>query len=183
LRTRVEDQYFIVDFKSYLMAIEIEEGSEAKEQFWSVNAEVPNGVSVVPSGFDEFDSRRFIVYPDGTDTVRKLLEQNGVDYVSLDAGEDTSTLVLRSEEIIIPTIYIAYTVVRDNWDQIKYVLQKLSGFYSKRYDQDVEFTIEQETESGETIRFTYKGPADEIETLSDEIASMIDVEVEDERDS
>lgn len=165
------------------MSIEIEEGSGAKEQFRSVNTEVPDGVSVVPSGIDEFDSRRFIVYPDGTDTVRKLLEQNGVDYVSLDIGEDTSKLVLRSEEIIIPTIYVAYIVVRDNWDQIKWALDKLSGFYSKRYDQDVEFTVEQETESGETIRFTYKGPADEIETLSDEIASVIGVEVEDERDS
>lgn len=165
------------------MSIEIEEGSGAKDQFRSVNAEVPDGISVVPTGLDEYDSRRFIVFPDGTDTVRKLLVQNGVEYISLDTEEDTSTLVLRSEEIIIPTIYIAYTVVRDNWDQIKFVFQKLSGFYSKRYDQDVEFTVEQETESGEVIRFTYKGPADEIETLSDEIASVMEVEVEDERDS
>jgi len=165
------------------MNIEIEEESSAKEQFQSVNAEVPDGISVVPSGIDEHDSRRFIVFPDGTDTVRKLLEQNGVDYVSIETEEDTSTLVLRSEEIIIPTIYIAYTVVRDNWDQIKFVLQKLSGFYSRRYDQDVEFTVEQETENGETVRLTYKGPADELEKLSDEIASVVGVEVEDERNS
>lgn len=165
------------------MSIEIEEGSGVKEQFRSVNVEAPNGISVVPSGIDEYDSRRFIVYPDGTDTVRKLLEQKGVDYVSLETREDTSTLVLHSEEIIIPTIYIAYTVVRDNWDQIKWALEKLSGFYSKRYDQDVEFTIEQETKSGETIRFTYKGSADEIETLSDEIASVLEIEVEDEQDT
>jgi len=165
------------------MSIEITEGSEAKDQFRSVNAEVPEGISVVPSGIDEYDSRRFIVYPDGTDTVRKLLEQNGVDYVSLDNEEDTSTLVLRSEEIIIPTIYVAYTLVRDNWDQIKFVLQKLSEFYSKRYDQDIEFTVEQETENGKTVRLTYKGPAEEIETLSDEIGSVVGVEVEDERES
>jgi len=165
------------------MSIEIEEGSGAKEQFRSIDAEVPDGVSVVPSGIEEQDSRRFIVYPDGTDTVRKLLEQNGVDYVSLDTEEDTSTLVLRSEEIIIPTLFFAYTVVRDNWDQIKFVLQKLSEFYSKRYDQDVEFTVEQETESGETVRLTYKGPAEELEKVTDEIASVVGVEVEDERDS
>lgn len=165
------------------MAIEIEENSESKEQFRSVNAEVPDGVSVVPSGIEEQDSRQFVVYPDGTDTVRKLLEQNGVDYVSLDTEDDTSTLVLRSEEIIIPTIYIAYTFVRDNWDQIKWALEKLSGYYSKRYDQDVEFTVEQETESGETVRLTYKGPAEEIETLSDQIASIVGIEVEDERDN
>jgi len=165
------------------MSIEIEEGSGVKDQFRSVNAQVPDGISVVPSGIDEYDSRRFIIYPDGTDTVRKLLEQNDVDYVSLDTEEDTSTLVLHSEEIIIPTIYIAYTVVRDNWDQIKWALEKLSGYYSKRYDQDVEFTVEQETESGETVRLTYKGPADELETLSEQIASIVGVEVEDERDS
>jgi len=165
------------------MSIEIEEGSGVKDQFRSVNAGVPDGISVLPSGIDEYDSRRFIIYPDGTDTVRKLLEQNNVDYVSLDTEEDTSTLVLHSEEIIIPTIYIAYTVVRDNWDQIKWALEKLSGYYSKRYDQDVEFTVEQETESGETVRLTYKGPADELETLSDQIASVLGVEVEDERDS
>jgi len=165
------------------MTIETEENSGAKEQFRSVYAEVPDGVSVVPSGIEEQDSRQFVVYPDGADTVRKLLEQNGVDIVSLDTEEDTSTLVLRSEEIIIPTIYIAYTVVRDNWDQIKWALEKLSGYYSKRYDQDVEFTVEQETESGETVRLTYKGPADEIETLSDQIASIVGIEVEDERDS
>lgn len=165
------------------MSIETEEESRVKEQFRSVYAEVPDGVSVVPSGIEEQDSRQFVVYPDGADTVRKLLEQNGVDYVSLDTEEDTSTLVLRSEEIIIPTIYIAYTVVRDNWDQIKWALEKLSGFYSKRYDQDVEFTVEQETESGETVRITYKGPAEELEKLSDEITSVVDVEVDDERDS
>lgn len=164
------------------MSIEIEEGSGAKEQFQSVNAEVPDGISVVPSGLDEYDSRQFIVYPDGTDTVRKLLEQNGVDYVALDTEDDTSTLVLRSDAIVIPTLFVAYTIVRDNWDQIKFVLQKLSDFYSKRYDQDIEFTVEQETESGETVRLTYKGPADELETLSDEIASVVGVEVEDERD-
>jgi len=162
------------------MSIEITEGSEAKDQFRSVNAEVPEGISVVPSGIDEYDSRRFIVYPDGTDTVRKLLEQNGVDYVSLDTEEDTSTLVLRSEEIVIPTLYIAYTVVRDNWGQIKFVLQELSEFYSRRYDQDVEFTVEQETESGETVRLTYKGSAEELVKLSDEIASVVGVEMDDE---
>lgn len=164
------------------MSIEIEEDSGAKESFRSVDAEPPDGISVVPSGIDEHDSQQFVVYPDGTETVRKLLEQNGIDYVSLDFEEDTSTLVLRSEEIIIPTIYIAYTVVRDNWDQIKWLVQKLSGFYSKRYDQDVEFTVEQETESGETVRITYNGPAEEIETVLDKIASTVGVEVEDEQD-
>lgn len=165
------------------MGIEIEEDSGAKEQFRSVDAEVPEGISVVPSGIDEYDSRRFVVYPDGTATVRKLLEQNGVDYAPLETEEDTSTLVLRSEEIIIPTLYIAYIVVRDDWDQIKFVLEKLSEYYSKRYDQDVEFTIEQETEDGETVRFKYKGSADELEEISDEIASVVGVEVENERDS
>jgi hypothetical protein len=165
------------------MSIEIEEESGAKEQFRSIDAEVPDGVSVVPSGIEEQDSSQFIVFPDGTDTVRKLLEQNGVDYVSLDTEEETSTLVLRSEEIIIPTLFFAYTVVRDNWDQIKFVLQKLSVFYSKRYDEDVEFIVEQETESGETVRLTYKGPAEELEKISDELASVVGVEVEDERDS
>lgn len=113
------------------MVIEIEENSESKEQFRSVNAEVPDGVSVVPSGIEEQDSRQFVVYPDGTDTVRKLLEQNGVDYVSLDTEDDTSTLVLRSEEIIIPTIYIAYTFVRDNWDQIKWALKNSQDITQK----------------------------------------------------
>lgn len=165
------------------MSIEIEEGSAAKEQFKSVNADVPNGISVVPSGIDEYNSRKFIVYPDGTDTVRKLLERNGVDYVSIETEDDTSTLVLRSEELIIPTLYIAYEFVKNNWDQIEFALETLSEYYMTRYDQEVKLTVEQEKENGDTVRLTYQGPSEDMDSLSDEIASIVGREVEDERES
>lgn len=165
------------------MSIEIEEGSDVKEKFRSVGVNAPeSGVSVVPSGVTELDSREVVVFPDDSETIRKLVEQSGIEYNSVE-DDDTSTLVLHSEEIIIPSLYFAYCVVRDNWDQITYALEKISDFYSRRVDQDVEMVIEQETSDGETIRLTYKGPAEGIESLSEEMASIVDAEVENERES
>jgi len=162
------------------MTVEISEDSEAKERFVSLHADVPDGVSVIPAGQEEIDGKRYIVYPDGTDTVRKLLKQNGVDYTPSNLEDDTSTLVLRSEEIILPTLYLAYRSVKENWDQIEFALNKIAEFYRDQYTQNIEMTIEQEMEDGSTTRVEYRGPPDGIQELPAEIAALVEVEDDDE---
>lgn len=162
------------------MPIEISENSGAKERFESLDAQAPDGVTVLPNGWEEIDGRSYVVYPDGTDTVRKLLEQNGVAYTPTGREDDTSTLVLRSEELIIPSLYLAYRYVRENWDQIQFALDKLTEFYRDRYNQEVQMAVEQETEDGNTTRLEYRGPPEGIETLSAEIATIVGIDQDDE---
>lgn len=166
------------------MNIEAEEGTDAKSKFEEVNADVPLGLSILPVGLDEHDSETFIVLPDDSDTVQKLLEQAGVEVSELDVEDDSSILVLRSEELILPTLYVAYIFTRDNWDQIKYVFEKLSEYYSQRYNQEVKMSVEQETADGETTRLTYQGPPERLEELSEKLANIVGVEIEfeDERE-
>lgn len=165
---------------NHTMSIEITNDSGAKARFEEIGAEPPDGLTIMPAGLQEFDSEQFIVYPDGTDTVRKLLEQSDVSYTPSDVEEDAPTLVLRSEEIVLPTLYIACKFVQANWDQIEFALDKLAEFYQDRYNQDIEMTVEQETENGNTTRIEYRGPPDGIDSLSDEIAALVGMEDEDE---
>ncbi|WP_147437799.1 MULTISPECIES: hypothetical protein [unclassified Halorubrum] len=163
------------------MSVKIEHSTDAKSQFENIGIDAPDGVSIVPVGRETVDSESVIVLPDDSDTVRKLIEQTGVEFVDYTKSEDSSTLVLHSEELILPAIIFTYTTVRDNWDQIKYVLEKISSHYSTQYESEVEFTVEQERADGTTTRLTYQGPADALdEELSDEIEKIIEEDSDDE---
>lgn len=162
------------------MSIELTEDSGAKARFEEIGSVPPEGLTILPAGLQEYDGEQYIVYPDGTDTIRKLLEQSGVNYISSDVEEDASTLVLRSEEIVLPTLYLAYQFVQANWDQIEFAFDKLAEFYQNRYNQDIEMTVEQETADGSTTRVEYRGPPDGIESLPDELASLVETGDDDE---
>lgn len=160
------------------MSVNIEENSGGKERFELIDANPPEGVTVLPTGVTEEDSKEYLLYPNNTETIRKLLEQNGVEYTEISANEEKSTLVLRSEELTLATLYFSYKFVRDNWDQIRFGIEKISGFYSKKTDGEVELSVEQEIEDGSTTKLTYNGPAKEMEKLSDEIATVVGIQRE-----
>lgn len=158
------------------MSIEVSENSGAKERFRLVGTEPPDGITMMPSGMEEFQDEKYIIYPDHTQTVRKLLEQHGVDYTSIPAEDEASTLVLRSEELVIPTLYIAYRFVKDHWDQIEYALEKIGEFYRDHYEQEVQMAVEVETENGNTTRIEYRGPPDEVDSVLPEIDDIVGVD-------
>ena len=170
--------FLVMRLKSFCMPMEVQEQSNAKERFQAVKADVPESISVVPIGLEEYDSEEFVVLPDDSDTIEKLLREAGVDFENLSIDEDTSTLVLHSEELILPTLYLAYRFTKNNWGQIEYALDKISEYYTRRFDQEIKLSVEQETADGDTVRLTYRGPPHKVNEVRDEISNIVDIEME-----
>ena len=155
------------------MAIEIEDKSGAKERFSSVDATAPDGITVIPYGTREFDDGEYLIYPDGTVTIQKLIEQSNLEYASL-GNRKTSIVVERSEELVVASLYIGYKFLRDNWSQIKFLIQKISDYYDENADREIEMEIEQEDANGDTKKITYRGPADELDSVTEELETVKD---------
>lgn len=166
------------------MPVEVEEHSNAKERFDAVKADVPESISVVPIGSEEHDSEEFVVLPDDSDTIEKLFREAEIQLEELSTDEDTSTLVLHSEELILPTLYLAYRFTKNHWDQIEYALDKIAEHYTQQFDQEIRLSVEQETADGDTTRLTYRGPPQKVNEILDQISDIVDmdVEVDDERE-
>lgn len=166
------------------MTVEVEKETNAKSKFSELETEVPEDLSILPLGRDEQDSEMFVIFPDDSDTVQKLLKQAGIEFTEPANNDNSSTLVLHSEELLIPTLYAAYQFTKTNWSQIEFALQKISEYYSRQYNQEVEMSVEQETADGKTTRLTYRGPPEQLDELSEELSEIVGVEreVEDERE-
>jgi hypothetical protein len=155
------------------MSVEVEDNSGAKEQFRSIDATAPEGITVIPYGTRELSGDEYLVYPDGTTTIQKLIEQSGMEYTKFE-DRKSSTVVERSEELTIATLYIGYRFLRDNWSQIKFLIQKLSGYYYENSDKEIEMEIEQEDANGDTKKITYRGPANELDSVTEELEAIMD---------
>lgn len=155
------------------MSVEVENDSEAKEQFRSIDATTPDGITVIPYGTRELSGDEYLVYPNGTATIQKLVERSGMEYTAFE-DRKSSTIVERSEELTIATLYIGYRFLRDNWDQINFLIQKISGYYYENSDKEIEMKIEQEDSNGDTKKITYQGPADELGSVTDELESIME---------
>ncbi|MUV49109.1 hypothetical protein [Haloarcula sp. CBA1122] len=162
------------------MTIEVEDETGSKSNFKEIFDETPESISILPTGIEEEDGEQYIIYPEDSDTVRKLIRQSDLEISDIYSTEEGTILVLRSEELIIPTLWMAYTFTRDNWDQIKYAIDKISNHYSEQYNQEVKMSVEQERSDGTTTRLTYTGPPEGLDELSEGVAEIIDTEEENE---
>lgn len=172
------DSYFRWQSLLMFMSVEIEKNTGHEELIAEYHSGDIEGVSVLPR-FGDTLSEDDILYETDTATIRKLLEQSGLEYTPLDIESESPTVVERSDALVLPAIYFSYRLARNNWDKIEEGIKAVGDYYIQRATREIDVEVVQEKENGETTKFKYTGHPDDLEMVPEEMKSVIDGDSED----
>ena len=160
--------------------VSVDEGFNVKEQAEELGCNTDVDIGFVPVGLGKADSKSELSYHESVITVSKLAQSEGVDLDTFVDYEELETTRLKSTEIFLGGLYVAFEFVKNNPGTVLALIQLIKDHYSTvAVDGEAEMSLLIEDKDGSVTQLEYEGPVDEIDSIMDEVDEMTDSEEDD----
>jgi hypothetical protein len=146
---------------------------DVKKHGEKLGVTIPDAVVLLPLTFESAKSKSQLIDAPHTDTVRKLLEEQGIHAEKLkDDGQEYPPLVQHAVDWIGPTIFFTAAAISQNPEIVSIALGVISNYLTDFFkgapkeERRARLKIVKETEDG-CKSFDYEGPAENLGQVKD----------------
>jgi hypothetical protein len=158
----------------------VEDGFSVRKKADELGCDTDVEIGFVPVGLRGADSKSDLSYHDSAITINKLAQAEGIELDTFVDYEELETTQLKSTEIFLGGLHIAYEFLKNNQGTVLTLIQLIKDHYSTvAVDGEAEMSLLIENEDGSVTELDYKGPVEEIDSILEKVDEMIDSETDD----
>jgi hypothetical protein len=150
---------------------EVKDYVDVKKQAEKLGYAIPDGVVLLPLTFESAQNPNDLIYAAGTDTVRKLLVQEGIPTVKLE--QESPHLEKHALEWMGPVILFTAAAISQNPAIVSVTLGVISNYLTDWFrgvpkeNRTASLKLVKETKGGYYKSLYYKGPAENLSQVKD----------------
>lgn len=143
--------------------IQIGDYPEFENTLEKLELSIPTGIAILPNNLDTANSVGELVYASEAPTVRVLWRNSGIDATNIEPPDvKIPQISQKSDNYIIPTIFIAYSFLSENPKLVSIALGVVSNYLTDYFKglmrkPDVKFDIVIQTGKNKYKRIQYEG--------------------------